>query len=48
MHYAEQGIEKWDPIEEDSAVVVNVRDKGLVILSVCAHSGIINAVQYAR
>lgn len=48
MHYAEQGIEKWDPIEENSAVVVNVRDKGLVILSVCAHSGIINAVQYAR
>jgi 7,8-dihydropterin-6-yl-methyl-4-(beta-D-ribofuranosyl)aminobenzene 5'-phosphate synthase len=48
MHYAEQGVEKWDPIEEDSAVVVNVKGKGLVILSGCAHSGIINTVRYAR
>jgi 7,8-dihydropterin-6-yl-methyl-4-(beta-D-ribofuranosyl)aminobenzene 5'-phosphate synthase len=48
MHYTEQGVEKWDPIEEDSAIVANVRDKGLVVLSGCAHSGIINTVQYAQ
>ena len=47
-YYSEDGIEKWDPIEEDSAVVINVSGKGLVVLSGCAHSGIINTVRYAR
>jgi 7,8-dihydropterin-6-yl-methyl-4-(beta-D-ribofuranosyl)aminobenzene 5'-phosphate synthase len=47
-HYDEDGEAKWDPIEEDSAIVVNVRGKGLVILSGCAHSGIVNTVKYAR
>ena len=48
MHYDENGETKWDPIEEDSAIVANVKGKGLVILSGCAHSGIINTVKYAR
>ena len=47
-HYEEDGQEKWDPIEEDTAVVANVNGKGLVVLSGCAHSGIINTVRYAR
>jgi 7,8-dihydropterin-6-yl-methyl-4-(beta-D-ribofuranosyl)aminobenzene 5'-phosphate synthase len=42
------GVEKWDPIEDDTAIVMNLKDKGLVILSGCAHSGIINTVQHAR
>ncbi len=48
MYYDENGETKWDPIEEDSAIVANVRGKGLVILSGCAHSGIVNTVEYAR
>ena len=48
MYYEEDGQTKWDPIEDDSAIVVNVNRKGLVILSGCAHSGIINTVKYAR
>ena len=48
MHYDENGEAKWDPIEEDSAIVANVKGKGLVILSGCAHSGIVNTVKYAR
>jgi 7,8-dihydropterin-6-yl-methyl-4-(beta-D-ribofuranosyl)aminobenzene 5'-phosphate synthase len=48
MHYDENGEAKWDPIEEDSAIVANVKGKGLVVLSGCAHSGIVNTVQYAR
>ena len=48
MHYDEDGETKWDPIEDDSAIVANVKRKGLVILSGCAHSGIINTVKYAQ
>ena len=48
MHFDEDGESKWDPIEEDTAIVMHVKDKGLVVLSGCAHSGIINTVKYAR
>jgi 7,8-dihydropterin-6-yl-methyl-4-(beta-D-ribofuranosyl)aminobenzene 5'-phosphate synthase len=48
MYYMEDGEEKWDPIEEDTAIVAHVKEKGLVVLSGCAHAGIINTVQYAR
>jgi len=46
--YEESGTEKFDPIEDDSAVVAHVKGKGLVVLSGCAHSGIVNTVAYAR
>jgi 7,8-dihydropterin-6-yl-methyl-4-(beta-D-ribofuranosyl)aminobenzene 5'-phosphate synthase len=36
-----------DAIEDDSSIVMNLKDKGLVILSGCAHSGIVNTVRYA-
>lgn len=39
--------ELWDAIEDDTSIVMNLKDKGLVILSGCAHSGIINTVHYA-
>jgi 7,8-dihydropterin-6-yl-methyl-4-(beta-D-ribofuranosyl)aminobenzene 5'-phosphate synthase len=46
--YEEGGVEKFDPIEDDSAVVAHVKGKGLVVLSGCAHSGIVNTAAYAR
>jgi 7,8-dihydropterin-6-yl-methyl-4-(beta-D-ribofuranosyl)aminobenzene 5'-phosphate synthase len=46
--FEENGVEKWDPIEDDTALVANVKGKGLVVLSGCAHSGIVNTVLYAR
>jgi len=46
--YEEDGVEKQDPIDDDSALVFNVKNKGLVILSGCAHAGIVNTVEYAR
>jgi 7,8-dihydropterin-6-yl-methyl-4-(beta-D-ribofuranosyl)aminobenzene 5'-phosphate synthase len=37
-----------DQLDDDQAIVINIRDKGLVVLSGCAHSGIVNTVNYAR
>ena len=37
-----------DPIADDQSVVLVVKDKGLVVISGCAHSGIINSVNFAR
>jgi len=37
-----------DPlVNDDQAIVVKIRDKGLVILSGCGHDGIINTINYA-
>jgi 7,8-dihydropterin-6-yl-methyl-4-(beta-D-ribofuranosyl)aminobenzene 5'-phosphate synthase len=46
--YEENGQKTWDPIEDDTAVAVNLGSRGLVVLSGCAHSGIVNTVEYAR
>jgi 7,8-dihydropterin-6-yl-methyl-4-(beta-D-ribofuranosyl)aminobenzene 5'-phosphate synthase len=44
-----KGVWQADPwIWDDQAIVVNVRGKGLVVLSGCAHAGIINTVAYAQ
>jgi 7,8-dihydropterin-6-yl-methyl-4-(beta-D-ribofuranosyl)aminobenzene 5'-phosphate synthase len=42
---------EWQPdlwIWDDRAIVINVKQKGLVILSGCAHAGIINTTLYAQ
>jgi len=35
-------------VHDDQAIVLNVRDRGLVILTGCGHSGIINIIRYAK
>ena len=43
--------EAWQPdplILDDQAAVLNVRDKGLVVMTGCGHAGIVNIVRYAR
>lgn len=42
------GVEKKDLIEDDTSLVMNLRGKGLIVLSGCAHAGIVNTVAYAR
>jgi 7,8-dihydropterin-6-yl-methyl-4-(beta-D-ribofuranosyl)aminobenzene 5'-phosphate synthase len=46
--YEENGRRVWDPTEDDTALVMNLGSKGLVVLTGCAHSGIVNTVEYAR
>jgi 7,8-dihydropterin-6-yl-methyl-4-(beta-D-ribofuranosyl)aminobenzene 5'-phosphate synthase len=41
----------WEPdtwIWDDQAVVCNVKDKGLVVLSACSHAGAINMLKHAQ
>ncbi len=50
IHWAKVG-RKWQPdpwIHDDQAVVVNVRGKGLVILTGCGHAGVINTIRHAQ
>jgi 7,8-dihydropterin-6-yl-methyl-4-(beta-D-ribofuranosyl)aminobenzene 5'-phosphate synthase len=38
-----------DPlVNDDQAIVMNVKDKGLVILTGCGHAGIINTINFAK
>jgi 7,8-dihydropterin-6-yl-methyl-4-(beta-D-ribofuranosyl)aminobenzene 5'-phosphate synthase len=38
-----------DPlIKDDQGVVLNVKDKGLVIITGCGHAGLVNTVNYAK
>ena len=46
-YFQENGVEKWDPLEDDTSIVMNLKGKGLIVLSGCAHSGIVNTVHHA-
>jgi 7,8-dihydropterin-6-yl-methyl-4-(beta-D-ribofuranosyl)aminobenzene 5'-phosphate synthase len=38
-----------DPlIYDDQALIANVKDRGLVILTACGHAGVINTIKYAK
>jgi len=37
-----------DPILDDQALFVNIRDRGLLVITGCAHAGIINTVRHAQ
>jgi len=49
-HLARHG-EDWEPdpsVWDDQAVMVHVRDKGLLVLSGCSHCGIVNLLRYGK
>lgn len=47
-HYIERdGKLEPDIIRDDQSLVINLKEKGLVVISGCAHSGIINTIRYA-
>ena len=37
-----------DPILDDQSIVVNLKGKGLVVISGCSHAGIINTILYTK
>lgn len=46
-YYQKEGVETRDLIEDDTSLVMNLKGKGLIVLSGCAHSGIVNTVDFA-
>jgi 7,8-dihydropterin-6-yl-methyl-4-(beta-D-ribofuranosyl)aminobenzene 5'-phosphate synthase len=48
MFYQKDGVEIPDDIIDDTAIVANVKGRGLVVISGCAHAGIVNTVRYAK
>ncbi|MEN8173757.1 MAG: MBL fold metallo-hydrolase, partial [Chloroflexota bacterium] len=48
LHYRQGSEFLADDLEEDQAIVINVKGKGLIVLSACAHAGIVNTVHYAK
>jgi 7,8-dihydropterin-6-yl-methyl-4-(beta-D-ribofuranosyl)aminobenzene 5'-phosphate synthase len=48
LFYRDGDAFRQDDLEEDQAIVINLDGKGLIVLSGCAHSGIVNTVEYAR
>ena len=49
-HYSEieEGKMEADPlIKDDQAIILTVKDKGLVVITGCGHAGIINTLNYA-
>ncbi|CQR72605.1 ribonuclease Z [Sporomusa ovata DSM 2662] len=50
IHYTKhKGQWENDPaVKDDQCVIVNVRGKGLVVITGCCHSGLINTIHYAQ
>jgi len=53
MPPAHQGLRGgvWQPdrsVHDDQAIVLDVRNRGLVVLTGCGHAGIVNIVRYAK
>ncbi len=49
-HYAQHG-DSWEPdplIMDDQCAIMNLKNKGLVIVTGCGHSGIINVIRNAQ
>ena len=48
MFYQVDGEEKHDSFHDDSGIAFNIKEKGLVVISGCAHAGIVNTVKHAQ
>jgi len=47
-YYRKNGDLYKDHIKDDQGLVINIRNRGLVVITGCGHSGIINTIRYAQ
>ncbi len=43
-----EGKLEIDPFEDEQAILINVRDLGIILVSGCAHSGIVNTIKHVQ
>ena len=48
LHTKHNGAFEKDKVLDDQALVMNIKGKGLVVVSGCAHAGIINTIKHAQ
>ncbi len=48
MAYRDGATFPRDYVDDDQAIILNVQDKGLVVLCGCAHAGVVNTIEHAR
>jgi len=48
FYTTKDGIYSQDLIQDDQAMIINIEGKGLVVVSGCAHAGIINTIMFAQ
>jgi 7,8-dihydropterin-6-yl-methyl-4-(beta-D-ribofuranosyl)aminobenzene 5'-phosphate synthase len=48
MLYEAEGAEHIDAFEDDTGLAIRLADRGLIVISGCAHSGIINTIRHAQ
>jgi len=47
-HIEEDGEWRLDPFRDDQAIVARLGDRGLIVITGCAHAGVVNTVKHAR
>jgi 7,8-dihydropterin-6-yl-methyl-4-(beta-D-ribofuranosyl)aminobenzene 5'-phosphate synthase len=47
-YYEKEGEMVKDFFQDEKSLIVNLKNKGLIVLSGCSHRGIINTIEYAR
>ena len=47
-YFEREGVEQKDDIEDDSSIAMHLKGKGLIVISGCAHAGIVNTLRHAR
>jgi 7,8-dihydropterin-6-yl-methyl-4-(beta-D-ribofuranosyl)aminobenzene 5'-phosphate synthase len=47
-YYEKDGETIKDPISDDLGIILNIKDKGLVVITGCGHAGIINTIHHAQ
>jgi 7,8-dihydropterin-6-yl-methyl-4-(beta-D-ribofuranosyl)aminobenzene 5'-phosphate synthase len=48
LYYSDKGDIKQDDFADDTSIIAHLKGKGLIVISGCAHSGIINTIRYAQ